>query len=487
MKKIMKNFSLFLLIVVLAATLPTVTTLNSKAASKKPSKIILKTTSNIVDIKGKITVSVKSVKPKNTSKAVTYKSCNKKIATITSKGIVTGKKKGTVKIIAISKSNKKVKATIKLTVKDLKATSLKLNKTHTSLLFGKSTSLKATVKGSVGFYNQGVIWKSSNTKIATVTSKGIVKGISAGQATITATERGGQKKATCKVKVEAPVTPDEPNKPDVPDKPDTPDVPDKPDTPDEPGTYSYISAADLKADIEDAQEYKLLDTRKADDYAAGHIIGSISTDMNGILSGTDESGAASNIAKAISGDSASQKYAIICYSGNSYAQAAKDLLIKQGIKASNIAILTGGMKEWPTPNYLVNSYTSSGGFHFTNGIAAKQLKTVLADRNAPFAVFDLRSNKDYEVGHLKSAFSTPLCDDERNDISDEKCKAVLQAHVKILPHQFYTVLCYSGNYYANKAVNYLKELGVSESKIIVIDGGANALAALPDNFTGSSL
>ena len=54
------------------------------------------------------------VTPKNSDEKVTYSSSNKKIATVTAKGVVKGKKKGTVKITVKSGSRKK---TCKVTVK----------------------------------------------------------------------------------------------------------------------------------------------------------------------------------------------------------------------------------------------------------------------------------------------------------------------------------------------------------------------------------
>ena len=165
MKATIKKISLFMLSLAVVLTMAASTGMNSEAASKKPTKITLKATSKTVDIKGKVKVSVKSVKPSKASKSVTYKSSNKKIATVSSKGTVIGKKKGTVKITATSKKNKKVKSTIKIKVKDLKASSVKLNTTSKTVASGKTTTLKATVKGATGFYNQGVTWKSSNTKL----------------------------------------------------------------------------------------------------------------------------------------------------------------------------------------------------------------------------------------------------------------------------------------------------------------------------------
>lgn len=199
MKRSKKMFTVMLaLCVALSMAMASVT---ANAATKKPKKIYLKTTSTTVDIKGKVKVSVYKVKPSKASKSVKWKSSNKKVATVSKSGYVTGKKKGTVKITATSKKNKKAKKTIKIKVKDLKAKSVTMSKKSANMYPGQKSALKATVKGQTGFYNQGVTWKSSNTKIATVDSKGNVTAKAAGKATITATERGGSKKATCAVNV----------------------------------------------------------------------------------------------------------------------------------------------------------------------------------------------------------------------------------------------------------------------------------------------
>ncbi len=237
-------------------------------------------------------------------------------------------------------------------------------------------------------------------------------------------------------------------------------------------TYNYVSKEELKADIDGKQEYKLIDSRKAADYATSHIAGAVSADMDCVVNGTDEATATANIKKAIAGDSSSQKYAIICYSGNKYAKAATDILVKKGVKPSNITILTGGMKGWTETNYLVKSYKSAGGFDFVNGMESAKLEANLNAGNTPFVVFDLRDVNAYAAGHILQAVSTPLRDTTGADLSNEQSKANLQAAVTANPNKFYVVECYSGNKYANKAVNYLKEIGVSENRIIVLEGGA---------------
>lgn len=73
------------------------------------------------------------------------------------------------------------------------ATKVKINKTKASIYVGKTVQLKVT--GT----KKKVTWKSSNKKVATVTSKGKVKGVKKGTAKITATV--SKKKYVCKVTV----------------------------------------------------------------------------------------------------------------------------------------------------------------------------------------------------------------------------------------------------------------------------------------------
>lgn len=75
-----------------------------------------------------------------------------------------------------------------------------LNKTATVLYTGRTATLKATLTPA-NATNKAVKWSSSNNGIATVTQSGVVKGVRAGVATITARALGGPVLATCKVTV----------------------------------------------------------------------------------------------------------------------------------------------------------------------------------------------------------------------------------------------------------------------------------------------
>lgn len=86
----------------------------------------------------------------------------------------------------------------------IKVTSVKLNKKSASVYTGKTVKLSATVLPK-NADNKAVTWKSSNSKVAKVTQKGVVTGVKKGTATITVTTKDGKKKATCKVTVKQTV------------------------------------------------------------------------------------------------------------------------------------------------------------------------------------------------------------------------------------------------------------------------------------------
>ena len=132
-------------------------------------------------IKGK-TLKLKII---GTNKKVKWSSSKKKVATVSSTGKVTAKSRGTATITA-KVGNKKYTCKIKVQTPKLSKTKISINK-------GKTAQLK--LNGN----SQKVRWGSTNKKVATVTSKGVVKGINAGTCKIYASVGG--KKFYCKVTV----------------------------------------------------------------------------------------------------------------------------------------------------------------------------------------------------------------------------------------------------------------------------------------------
>ena len=616
MKRSKKMFTVMLaLCVALSMAMASVT---ANAATKKPKKIYLKATSTTVDIKGKVKVSVYKTKPSKASKSVKWKSSNKKVATVSKSGYVTGKKKGTVKITATSKKNKKAKKTIKIKVTNLKAKSVTMSKKSAILFPNDKTTLKATVKGSAGFYNQGVTWKSSNTSVATVNSKGSVTAKKAGKATITATEKGGSKKATCAVtvsgikvdkanksvsvtatvnnateksmhyvvyknggaaktsyfvtdataaelnaalgKISAKAWNTNPNfktdakvaqagdktidelaqsgignknytKLDITIKNGDQDIkmvktltgakdndnfsmiysnvannhnagsgcltcntscyagvvtnefktwaePFVPQNMPAKGTTvtitytaqtdNYISAKTLK---DNADNYVILDARKAADFAEEHIDGAVSADMDGFVKKSiTEAQSKAKVKAVVDKYGKNKKYAVICYSGNRYAQAASAELRSLGVSNDNIFTLggdkarksdNGGMKAWKTAGYEVVvalNYTDVAG------VKAAQSDTV---------ILDARKADDYKDAHIEGAVSADVgyyIDNKYSskDEADANVKTVVDKYGK---DKKYIIICYSGNRYAKAATEVLVKNGVKVSNISILTGG----------------
>lgn len=619
MKRSKKMFTVMLaLCVALSMAMASVT---ANAATKKPKKIYLKATSTTVDIKGKVKVSVYKTKPSKASKSVKWKSSNKKVATVSKSGYVTGKKKGTVKITATSKKNKRAKKTIKIKVTNLKAKYVKMSKTSAILFPNDKTTLKATVKGSAGFYNQGVTWKSSNTSVATVNSKGSVTAKKAGKATITATEKGGSKKATCAVTVSGikvdkanksvsvtatvnnadaksmhyvvyknggaaktsyfvtDATPAELNaalgkisakawntnsnfktdakvaqagnktidelaqsgignknytKLDITIKNGDQDIkmvntltgakdndnfsmiysnvannfnvgsgcltcntscyagvvtnefktwaePFIPQNMPAKGTTvtitytaqtdNYISAKTLK---DNADNYVILDARKAADFAEGHIAGAVSADMDGFVGKSiTEAQSKANVKAVVDKYGKNKKYAVICYSGNRYAQAASAELRSLGVSNDNIFTLggdkarksaNGGMKAWKAAGYEVVAY------NYTDVAGVKA-----AQSDEKNVILDARKADDYKDAHIEGAVSA----DMDGYVSGTISKADSDNNIKSVVEQKgadkkYIVICYSGNRYAKAATEVLVENGVKVSDIAILTGGMGA-------------
>lgn len=189
-------------------------TANVSAATKKVKKLSFKKKGYVISVPGhwmnaktRLKFSPKSAK----TYKLKYKTSNKKIATISKNGIIRAKKKGTVTITAIAKNNKKAKATMTLTVGKVVKTLKFKEGTKKTVTAGSKFTLHPTYKPKDAA-TKAVTWKSSNTKVATVSSKGKVTTKKDGTVTITATAKdAGKKKATFKVTVKKKaVTPAKP-------------------------------------------------------------------------------------------------------------------------------------------------------------------------------------------------------------------------------------------------------------------------------------
>ena len=154
---------------------------------KNPS-ITAKADSSVIYTKSKTTTKINVVKDGVTGNA-TFRSSNTKVATVSANGTVKAKKAGKVNITVRVGNYKQV---VKITVKK---PTMKLVKSSAKLKKGK----KVTIKVKAAPVSK-VTFKSSNKKVATVSSKGVVKAKKKGTATITVKCNGITKKFKVTVK-----------------------------------------------------------------------------------------------------------------------------------------------------------------------------------------------------------------------------------------------------------------------------------------------
>ena len=219
---------------------------------KQKASVTLKSKKATIGVEKTTTIKVSKLKGvSNTDKVkgVTFKSANEKVATVTSKGVVKGKKAGKTKITVTSKVNSKVKATFTVKVKNNDVLNTKVNSSSktkkitlekTSVELAPQSSFKywqdlqnnmpkkkltvaylletyesgamdldgsvvaaqmmksnekkygkaqIKIKSVTGLKNATVKYKSSNNKVATVSTTGEVTPLKAGKAVITVTSK----------------------------------------------------------------------------------------------------------------------------------------------------------------------------------------------------------------------------------------------------------------------------------------------------------
>ena len=136
--------------------------------------------------------------------SVGWSSSDTNVATVSAKGVVTAKGKGTCTITCAAADGYGAKSTCSVTVKQ-QITSIALNEASTSLWVG-DTKIITAIATPTSANNTAVKWSSSDTKVATVSSDGTITAIGKGTCTITCTAADGYgTKSTCKVTVKQQV------------------------------------------------------------------------------------------------------------------------------------------------------------------------------------------------------------------------------------------------------------------------------------------
>lgn len=131
-----------------------------------------------------------------TNKEVRYQSLDETIATVTEEGVVTGVMAGQT-VIQCTAVETNLTALCKVTVEN--AITFSLNPSSREIAIGKSFTIRKVTNPSN--VDKAATWRTSNSKIASISASGRVTGKKIGSCTITCTLKKYKQSATCRVKV----------------------------------------------------------------------------------------------------------------------------------------------------------------------------------------------------------------------------------------------------------------------------------------------
>jgi uncharacterized protein YjdB len=139
-----------------------------------------------------------------TDRSVSWATSNNLVATVTQAGLVTAVAPGSA---TISASSEHQTGSSGVTVNFLPVATVTVSPTQASILVAGTANFTATLKDALGNPITGptVTWSTGNNAVATVSSTGVVTGVSAGSTTVTATSDGKSGSATINVTL-APVS-----------------------------------------------------------------------------------------------------------------------------------------------------------------------------------------------------------------------------------------------------------------------------------------
>ena len=125
---------------------------------------------------------------------ITWRSSNDRVASVTQEGVVTALATGTCTITA-SYDGKTASCAVAVVIP---VTEIRLDPTAIQIHVGATKTIRAKIQ-PINATEKTIVWTSDNEAVATVSSRGVVTGVSRGSCTITATVGGLS--ATCQVEV----------------------------------------------------------------------------------------------------------------------------------------------------------------------------------------------------------------------------------------------------------------------------------------------
>ena len=157
----------------------------------EPSGVNAEATQLMLGVKEKYTLDAQAI---GSGSKVTFKSSNKKVATVTSKGVIQGVKKGNATITGTVKGGAEVVYEVQVVAAPNR---VKLDKSSISLGVKESILMTPTIPDGT---HASFTWSTSDKTVATVSKTGKITGRKAGKTTVTVkTQNGKTAKVTVKV------------------------------------------------------------------------------------------------------------------------------------------------------------------------------------------------------------------------------------------------------------------------------------------------
>ena len=435
------------------------------AATKKVKSMTLSAKSVTLEINDTKKVTVKKVTPAKASKKVTWKSNNKKVATVTSTGVITAKAEGKATITATSKSNKKVKKTVKVTVKPFEQHYVNAETVYGVLGSEVVLDVRPAEKYAAGHvpgavaasvkdgdveatFNAVVEKYGKNTKYYLVCNSGNTL------ADMATTEL--QKRGVATSKIFTLGGDDAKKSPEggwVAWTKHYADFVVAPGKTAKGFEFNHIITKEvLKKELAkgEASKVTVIDVRDAEAYANGHIPGAVSAPLKDEKGDLDDAAAKAVISKAVK-TNPNKLYAVCCYTGNKYANRAKEVMTLLGMDENKHLCIDGGYTKWAETEDVQISY---------NYVNAKQVYDAVGTKTV---ILDVRADEKFAAGHIPGSVAASVLDGD--------VKANYDAVVaKYGQDATYYLVCNSGNKLAEKATKELKDRKVSYKNIFTLGG-----------------
>lgn len=371
------------------------------AATKKVKSMTLSAKSVTLGINDTKKVTVKKVTPAKASKKVTWKSSNKSVATVSTTGVITAKAKGKATITATSKSNKRVKRTVKVTVKPFEQHYVNAEYVYNNA--GNANTVLVDCRAAADYAKGHVPGAVSASQVSVVKEGDMTDGDALENTKKVVDQYGKNKEylllcysgnryaqacasnlSKCGVansKIKTLGGDDSQVSSEGGMKAWTKHYPDFVATAGESsGKFFFnnnMTIENVKKDMESGKKLAIIDLRATADYEKGHIAGAVSAplkDASGNMVSEDD--AAAILGKAIKANP-NKLYAVCCYSGNKFANLANKAITEKLDKGDKVICITGGYGKWSATEDVV---IGNDGLVFNKAAKTVTFKCTVTDK-----------------------------------------------------------------------------------------------------------